>query len=87
MPLSRRSAAALVLALPLAACGAGGPLGPDAPLAAPRIERGWIESANGERLALYSWPARGRARAVVLALHGFGDSGEFAFGDAARVRA
>lgn len=83
MPLSRRSAAALVLALPLAACGAGGPLGPDAPLAAPRIERGWIESANGERLALYSWPARGRARAVVLALHGFGDSGEFAFGDAA----
>ena len=78
-----RGVAALLLALVLAACGAGGPVGPDAPLAAPRIERGWIESAGGERLALYSWPARGRVRAVVLGLHGFGDSGEFAFGDAA----
>jgi alpha-beta hydrolase superfamily lysophospholipase len=49
------------------------------------IERGWIASASGARLALYTWPAQGRPRAVVLALHGFGDSGEFAFGPAAEA--
>jgi alpha-beta hydrolase superfamily lysophospholipase len=60
-------------------------MGPDTPLAAPVIERGWIASASGARLALYTWPAQGRPRAVVLGLHGFGDSGEFAFGPAAEA--
>ena len=88
MKLPRRMATAghvmaAMFALMLVGCGAGGPIGPDAPLFEPRINQGWIEGAGGERLALYSWPAQGRVRAVVLGLHGFGDSGEFAFGDAA----
>lgn len=78
-----RRAAALLICLALAACAAGGPVGPDAPLAQPQLGRNWITSAAGPQLALYSWPARGRTRAVILGLHGFGDSGEFAFGDAA----
>ena len=79
MAIARR-AAVLLLGLAAAACSAGGPLGPDTPLAEPAIDRGWITSPSGARLALYSWPAQGRTRAVILGLHVFGDSGEFAFG-------
>jgi len=77
-----RRLAALALCLVLAGC-AGAPAGPDEPLAGPVIERGWIASSAGPRLALYAWPARGRTRAVILALHGFGDSGELTFDGAA----
>jgi acylglycerol lipase len=54
-----------------------------APLADPAIGTGVIETAAGERLALTVWPAEGTERAVILALHGFGDTGRQTFGDAA----
>ena len=38
-----------------------------------------------EALALHVWPARGPTRAVILALHGFGDAGDLTFEDAARA--
>lgn len=59
--------AALGLALALSACAAGGPAPPvaGAPQDAP--------------LALQEWPAPGAARAVILALHGYGDHGRSAF--------
>lgn len=39
----------------------------------------------GEALPLHYWPARGETRAVILALHGFGDTGDLAYEDAARA--
>ncbi len=84
LPSRRRALALMAGGLLLGACArAGGPLGPDEPLADPVLVRGWIDGANGTRLAHYHWPARGRTRAVILALHGFGDTGELAFMDAA----
>ena len=38
-----------------------------------------------EALPLHAWPAQGRARAVILALHGFGDAGDLTFEGAARA--
>ncbi|HET9068050.1 MAG TPA: alpha/beta fold hydrolase [Amaricoccus sp.] len=38
-----------------------------------------------EPLPLHTWPARGEPRAVILALHGFGDAGDLTFEDAARA--
>ncbi len=38
-----------------------------------------------EALALHVWPARGPTRAVILALHGFGDAGDLTFENAARA--
>jgi pimeloyl-ACP methyl ester carboxylesterase len=45
-----------------------------------RSRPAFVQTAAGERLALKNWPARnGAPRAVILALHGFGDSGEETF--------
>lgn len=38
-----------------------------------------------EALPLHVWTARGPTRAVILALHGFGDAGDLTFEDAARA--
>ncbi len=40
--------------------------------------------AEAAAQALHAWPARGPARAVILALHGFGDAGDLTFEAAAR---
>jgi acylglycerol lipase len=70
LPLRRL---ALAAAFALAGCAAG-PVG------------GGLPSATGggaTTLALHAWPARGPTRAVILALHGFGDAGELTFDGAA----
>ena len=38
-----------------------------------------------EALPLHAWPAHGEPRAVILALHGFGDAGDLTFDGAARA--
>ena len=38
-----------------------------------------------EALPLHAWPAHGEPRAVILALHGFGDAGDLTFEGAARA--
>ncbi len=38
-----------------------------------------------DRIAMRHWPAQGPERAVILALHGFGDSGELTFAPAANA--
>ncbi len=40
---------------------------------APRLEAGTFITADGMRLPLRVWPAKGKLRAVVVALHGFND--------------
>ena len=81
MPSLRRAAAALaLLALALAACGLPPPGGP-APAGTARP----VAEAPPPGLALHHWPARGPTRAVILALHGFGDAGDLTFEDAARA--
>lgn len=77
MQCLRRAAPAL-LALAVAAC-AGPPPGGPAPVATARP----IAGAAPVGLVVHRWPARGRTRAVILALHGFGDAGELTFAGAA----
>ncbi|MFV0475876.1 MAG: lysophospholipase [Pikeienuella sp.] len=74
-----RLAAAFLL---LGACAAGGPDGPAPPLAPVRVAEGAIE--GGARLALSTWAPEGPPRAVILALHGFGDYGPSTFEGPAR---
>ncbi len=71
----RAAFAALLL---LAGC-AGGPLGEAPPLAPAAVEAGAVAGAGGERLALSVWEPAGAPRAVVLAVHGFGDYGPSTF--------
>lgn len=71
-----RLAVALLVAL-LAGCAGPGA----APTAA---SRGPAPEAAVTTLALRSWPADGPPRAVILALHGFGDTAELGFDAAAR---
>lgn len=66
---ARSYCSALLLSLGLAACSAGGPL-PVAGLPAP----------SGE-LAVSRWDAE-EPKAILLAVHGYGDYGESTFGDA-----
>jgi alpha-beta hydrolase superfamily lysophospholipase len=70
-----RALLGLAAALLLAACTGGAP---GSPLPAP-VPAG----APSARLALNAWPSAGPPRAVILALHGFGDAGELAFESAA----
>lgn len=85
----RRAAPALAL-LALAAC-AGPPPGGPAPAATARpvaravTSPGAHPAAAPSGLVLHHWPARGPTRAVILALHGFGDAGELTFEGAARA--
>ncbi|MSU88042.1 alpha/beta fold hydrolase [Rhodobacteraceae bacterium 2CG4] len=77
-----RPAALLVsLILLLAACAAG-PLGNPAPITRAALTPAAV-AADGTRLAMSSWPAHGRPRAVILALHGFGDFGPSTYDAAA----
>jgi alpha-beta hydrolase superfamily lysophospholipase len=74
----RRALVSAALALSLSGCAGGGP----APVAA--SQRAAEGAAGVTTLALRSWPPEGRPCAVILALHGFGDTAELAFDDAAR---
>lgn len=74
-------ACALLLVAMLAGC-AGGPGGP-ARLPDAAASRGPLAEAGLQTLALRSWPSAGPPRAVILALHGFGDAGELAYAEAA----
>jgi acylglycerol lipase len=67
----RAVVAALAVGASLAAAGCARP--PEAAAArGPAAER-------ADTLRLASWPAQGRTRAAILALHGFGDAGELTF--------
>lgn len=72
----------LLAGVAVAACAAGGPLpaGTGAP-AAP----GWLTAGDGTQVAVSEWSPGGRPRAVILALHGFGDHGSSTFGRAAEA--
>jgi alpha-beta hydrolase superfamily lysophospholipase len=70
---------ALLCLFCLAACAAGRIDGP-----APAQEARPVREAKDGTLALHAWPSRGPARAVILALHGFGDAGDLTFDGAAR---
>ncbi|MGE4219212.1 MAG: alpha/beta fold hydrolase [Alphaproteobacteria bacterium] len=61
-----------VLALSMAAC-APHYLPADPPIRSPELAPTHIVTADGYRLPLRVWPAEGRTRAVILALHGFND--------------
>ena len=69
---SRGLAAAVAVALSLAVAGCAQL--PEAP-ASPGLRE-----APADTLRLASWPAKGRTRAAILALHGFGDAGELTYG-------
>jgi acylglycerol lipase len=82
VPIFRPIVPLLAIWLALGAC-ADRPSHGGAPLSNLAIGPGWVHTASGERLALHSrMPASGEPRAVILALHGFGDSGEQTFGPA-----
>lgn len=76
-------ACALALALTLAACAAGGPLPQPRPGSAGGAAPRSVEGAGGRPLALSVWGPQA-PRAVILALHGFGDYGPSTFEAAAR---
>jgi alpha-beta hydrolase superfamily lysophospholipase len=68
----------LLAALCLAACTAA----PEPP-ARPDVSRSAAPETAAETLILTRWDTAGPPRAVILALHGFGDSGTLAFDEAA----
>lgn len=84
---SGRSIAALLLTALLAACAVGGPLPiPDGPVpegAVPAPDRAplALTAADGSALAVSVWEAPA-PKAILLALHGYGDYGESTFADA-----
>ena len=74
----------LIALLVLSAC-AGGPLGPATPLGTARLGDGFVMGAGDTKLALSTWRAHGtRPRAIILALHGYGDYAIPTFDAAAR---
>lgn len=80
MPSLRGAAPALTLCLlALAACAVPPPGGP----APAETARPVADAPAG--LAVEVWPARGRTRAAILALHGFGDANDLTFEGAARA--
>jgi alpha-beta hydrolase superfamily lysophospholipase len=75
--------ARLALVLALAGCAVGGPLAPP-PGPPPQPFTGpHLEAADGTSLAVSEWPAD-QPRAVILAVHGYGDYGPSTFTSAAR---
>ena len=66
--------------LMLAAC-AGGPMDAPRPLGPAKVTPNAI--VGEATLPLTIWRPAGEAKAVILALHGFGDYGPSTFGDAA----
>lgn len=77
-----RRLALAAIALLLAACGVGGPLGPTPAPGPLTANGGTLEGASG-RLALSHWPAES-PKAVILGVHGYGDYAPATFEDAAR---
>jgi alpha-beta hydrolase superfamily lysophospholipase len=75
MTVMRRLVAALTLLA--AGCAAGGPM-PAPDIEAPPVGLA-IADSRGAPLALSLWPAEGAPRAIMLALHGFGDHAESTF--------
>ena len=69
-------AAAVLLVLLLGACAPRFQL-PGPPGDEPRLTKSHAVMADGTALPLRSWPAEGDRRAVMLALHGFNDYGNF----------
>lgn len=63
----------------------GGPEAETPALITPRLGPESIEGAGGTVLALSQWRARGAPRAVILALHGYGDYAPSTFGAAAEA--
>ncbi|MEL6337303.1 MAG: alpha/beta fold hydrolase [Pseudomonadota bacterium] len=81
----------LGLVLALSACAVGGAAGPDAALpvagddgSAPPGEALTLTASDGTAVPATLWRAE-RARAVILALHGYGDYGPSTYGTAAPV--
>jgi alpha-beta hydrolase superfamily lysophospholipase len=72
-----------LLALALSGCAAGGPLTAPTGLPPPPFSGPHLAAADGTALAFSEWPA-GEPRAVILAVHGFGDYGPSTFAQAAR---
>jgi alpha-beta hydrolase superfamily lysophospholipase len=70
----------VTLALALAACGGGGPVALPGPEATPALT---APGADGAPLALSVWRPDGPPRAVILAVHGYGDHAEGTFAEAA----
>lgn len=83
MVARRGGKAGLTGALLLAACAAGGPLDPVAPLAPALIGESEVTGPGGTRLSLSSWLPSGPHRATILAVHGFGSYGPSTFESAA----
>jgi alpha-beta hydrolase superfamily lysophospholipase len=69
--------------LALAGCAVGGPLAAPSGSPPPPFIGPHLTAADGTALALSEWPA-GEPRAVILAVHGFGDYGPSSFTAAAR---
>jgi acylglycerol lipase len=82
---ARRGAAALTLALLLGACAVGGALAPAAPLGFAEAESGGADSLPGAAgpLTASVWRPDGPPRAVVLAVHGYGDHAHGTYAEAA----
>ncbi len=66
----------------MAACGPR-PLGQPEPLGSVRITRDKIEGQGGTSLALTRWSPHGSPRAMILALHGYGDTADKTYDAAA----
>jgi alpha-beta hydrolase superfamily lysophospholipase len=80
-----RLVVAVLAALALSGCAAGGPVPVRAP--APEADSVWsgavLVAADGAPLALSVWRPDGPPRAVLLAVHGYGDHAEGTFAEAA----
>ena len=67
----------VLLSLLVVAC-APTVLAPGPPVASPELADGGLTMADGTRLPTHSWnPKRGDPKAIVIALHGFNDYGNF----------
>jgi alpha-beta hydrolase superfamily lysophospholipase len=72
LPAASRIASLLVLCLTLLACAPKlQPLGP--PVMTPKLETDKLVMNDGVGLPLRHWPAEGKTKAVILAVHGFND--------------
>ncbi|MFT3972922.1 MAG: alpha/beta fold hydrolase [Amaricoccus sp.] len=74
MPVSRRRFLAFAAGLP-AACTAACTASPDGPMA--------LGQPDDDRLVMHAFLPEGAPKAVILALHGYGDAGDLTFGRAA----
>jgi alpha-beta hydrolase superfamily lysophospholipase len=81
--MTRPRARPSILANAIAACLALAACSGQAPRADIGPSRAAVSVPDLDALALARWPSEGRTRAVILALHGFGDAGPLTFGDAA----